>query len=107
MLRDITIGQFYPGKSVIHKLDPRFKLIFTVILIVMLFASKGFTGLFVGIFYCLLAYGLSRIPVKLMTKSLKPILPIIIITAILNLFFIRTGQAVFHWKFILSFISSE
>ncbi len=101
MLRDITIGQFYPGKSVIHKLDPRFKLIFTVILIVMLFASKGFIGLFVGIFYCLLAYGLSRIPVKLMTKSLKPILPIIIITAILNLFFIRTGQAVFHWKFIL------
>ena len=101
MLRDITIGQFYPGKSVIHRLDPRFKLIFTIIFIVMLFAAKGFTGLLVGVIYCLFAFMVSRIPFKLMTKSLKPILPIIIITALLNLLFIRNGRAVVEWKFII------
>ncbi len=100
MIKDITIGQFFPGKSVIHRLDPRIKLLLTVLFIVMLFLAKGFCGLGVGVIYILLAFLLSGIPLKMMLKSLKPIVPIIIFTGILNLFFITQGEPLFEWKFI-------
>ena len=100
MIKDITIGQFFPGKSVIHRLDPRIKLLLTVLYIVMLFVAKGFSGLGVGILYMLIAFLISGIPIRMMAKSVKPILPIIIITGILNLFFITGGEPIFEWKFI-------
>lgn len=100
MIKDITIGQFFPGKSVIHRLDPRIKLLLTALYIVMLFVAKGFSGLGVGIVYMLLAFLISGIPIKMMAKSVKPILPIIIFTGILNLFFITGGETLFEWKFI-------
>lgn len=100
MIKDITIGQFFPGKSVIHRLDPRIKLLLTVLYIVMLFVAKGFSGLGVGIVYMLLAFLISGIPIKMMAKSVKPILPIIIFTGILNLFFITGGETLFEWRFI-------
>ena len=100
MIKDITIGQFFPGKSVIHRLDPRIKLLLTVLYIVMLFTAKGFTGLGVGVVFMLIAFLLSGIPIKMMLKSVKPILPIIIFTGILNLFFITGGDILVEWKFI-------
>lgn len=101
MLKDITMGQFFPGQSFVHKLDPRFKIVFTIIFIVMLFVADGFSGLLVGILFMLLAFLVSKIPFSMMLKSLKPIMPIVIITSLLNIFFIRTGDVVFKWAFII------
>ncbi len=100
MIKDITIGQYFPGKSVMHRLDPRIKLLLTVLYIVMLFVAKGFLGLLAGALLLALAFSLSKIPFKMMLKSIKPILPIIIFTGLLNLFFINTGDLVLEWYFI-------
>lgn len=88
MLKDITIGQYFPGRSVVHRLDPRFKIIITAVFITMLFCADNFLGLAVGAVFLLVSFLLSDIPLKLMMKSLKPIVPIILFTTVLNLFFI-------------------
>lgn len=88
MLKDITIGQYFPGKSSVHKLDPRFKIIITAVFIVSLFCADNFFGLFISCAFMLISFLISRIPFKLMLKSIKPILPIIIFTTVLNLFFL-------------------
>ena len=100
MLKDITIGQYFPGKSIVHKLDSRIKIVLTVAFIVMLFMADSFYGLGVGMIFVLFAFLLSKIPFKMMLKSLKPLLPILIFTALLNLFFVTSGSEVFHWKII-------
>ena len=99
MLKDITIGQYFPGHSLIHRLDPRFKIIITAVFITMLFAADNFAGLGLGIVFLLTAFLLSQIPMLLMLKSLKPIIPIIIFTSVLNLFFLD-GVTVFKFAFI-------
>ena len=100
MIKDITLGQYFPGKSVIHRLDPRIKLLLTLIYIVMLFAASGFLGLGVGIVFLVLSFLLSGIPIKMMAKSVKPIIPIIIFTGILNLLFVSSGDVLFSYGFI-------
>ena len=100
MLKDITIGQFFPGKSVVHRLDPRMKIILTGIFIVLLFMAKSIIALSVGIVFMLGAFLVSTIPFRLMLKSIKPIIPIIIFTAVLNLFFITTGDTLVHFWII-------
>lgn len=100
MLKDITIGQFFPGKSVVHRLDPRMKIVLTGIFIVLLFLAKSIFALCVGIVYMLGAFLVSQIPLRLMIKSIKPIVPIIIFTAVLNLFFITTGDTLLHFWII-------
>lgn len=100
MLKDITIGQFFPGKSIVHRLDSRIKLLLTVLFIVMLFIADTFAGLAVGIVFLIFAYLVSGIPLKMIMKSVKPIVPLIIFTGILNLFFISTGDVLVHfWIF--------
>lgn len=100
MIKDITIGQFFPGKSVLHRLDPRIKILLTVIYIVMLFSAKGFFGLGLGIVFLIGAFLVSGIPMRMMAKSVRPILPIIVFTGLLNLFFIKTGNVIFNWTII-------
>ncbi|MBQ4226218.1 MAG: energy-coupling factor transporter transmembrane protein EcfT [Oscillospiraceae bacterium] len=98
MLSDITIGQYFPGSSVIHRLDPRFKIIITGLFIIMLFSADGFIGMGISAAFMLMAYLMSGIPIKLMLKSMKPIIPVILFTSVLNLFFIE-GVSVFSiWK---------
>ena len=98
MLSDITIGQYFPGESAVHRLDPRFKIIITAFFIAMLFAADGFIGMGISTVFVILAFIMSKIPLKLMFKSMKPIIPVILFTAVLNLFFIG-GVSVFHiWK---------
>lgn len=100
MLRDITIGQHFPGNSVVHRMDPRMKLLVTVLYIVVLFAASNPLGLVLSIGLLALLYVAAKIPLKLITKSLKPIMPVVLFTAILNLFFITgQGQPLFHWWF--------
>lgn len=100
MIKDITIGQYFPGKSVVHRLDPRIKILITALYIAMLFMPKGFVGLAVGIVYLLIAFLLSGIPLSMMIKSIKPIVPIIVFTGILNLLFLDGGNVIFHWWII-------
>ena len=100
MLKDITIGQFFPGNSIIHRLDPRFKIIITIIYIIMLFTGSSFVCLGIGAVYTFLCIALSRIPLKMFWRSVKPLLPFLIITALFNLLLVRTGEVCFTWKFI-------
>ncbi|MGN0675961.1 MAG: energy-coupling factor transporter transmembrane component T family protein [Oscillospiraceae bacterium] len=99
MLKDITIGQYFPGKSVVHKLDPRFKIIITGVFIAMLFTANNFIGLGVGAVFLIISFLLSQIPFKLMLKSLKPIVPIILFTSVLNIFFLD-GVTIFKLGFL-------
>ncbi len=100
MLKDITIGQFFPGNSIIHRLDPRFKIIMTLLFIVMLFAGDSAWCLVIGGIFTLMCIFLSKIPFKMFVKSVKPLVPFLLITALLNLFFVSSGEVYFHWKFI-------
>ncbi len=100
MLKDITIGQYFPGDSIIHRLDPRFKIIITFIYILMLFTGSNILCLTVGAVYTVMAILLSRIPFKMFVKSVRPLLPFLIITALLNLFLVDSGDTYFHWKFL-------
>ena len=100
MLRDITIGQFFPGDSIIHRLDPRFNIVITLIYIIMLFSGGGFVCLAIGAVYTFTAMILSRIPLKMFLKSIKPILPFLLITAVLNLLLVTSGDVLWKWKFI-------
>lgn len=99
MLKDITFGQYFPGDSVIHRLDPRIKLILTVAYIALLFVADGMIPLLFSVLLAALAYALSKLSWKLVLRSIKPIMPIVIFTAVLNIFFID-GEPLFEWGFI-------
>lgn len=86
MLKDITIGQHFPGDSSIHKLDPRVKILLTILYIVSLFVINNFYGYGIIIAFTFLVIFITKIPLKFIIKGLKPILWIIVFTAILNLF---------------------
>ncbi len=88
MLRDITIGQHFPGHSVLHRCDPRLKLVGVIAYIIVLFLASNPLGITLSLGMLVLLYGVARIPLRLILKSLKPIVPIILFTAVLNLFFI-------------------
>ena len=100
MLKDITIGQYFPGDSIIHRLDPRFKIVMTVIYILMLFTGSSLISLVVGAVFTVMAVLLSKIPFKMFVKSVKPLFLFLVITALFNLFLVGTGETVFKWRFI-------
>ena len=95
MLKDITIGQYFPGKSVIHRMDPRMKIILTVFYIVLLFCVKNFMGFLLMFSFIASIVAISKIPVKIVLKSVKPLLYIIAFTAVFNIFY-GDGPAVFQ-----------
>ena len=92
MLKDITLGQYFPGNSVIHRLDPRTKLLALVVYIVLLFVAGGPASY--GLLFLILAscIAISKIPVKAFVRGLKPLVFILIFTAILNLLFTPGDQ---------------
>lgn len=99
MLKDITIGQYFPGSSLLHRLDPRFKIVLTLMYIVMLFMGDAIYSLAFGVVYCLIAVALSKLSIRLFWKSLKPLLPILLITVILDIIFITDGDVYFQLGF--------
>ncbi|MDO5560026.1 MAG: energy-coupling factor transporter transmembrane protein EcfT [Oscillospiraceae bacterium] len=99
MLKDITIGQYFPGQSIIHRLDPRFKIIMTILLIIMLFAADSFLSMALCVIFVAAAYILTKLPAKLMWKSLKPVVPILVFTAVINIFF-YDGDVIFRLGFL-------
>ena len=101
MLRDITIGQHFPGDSLVHRFDPRLQLVLTIAYIVLLFAASNPLGLTLSILFLAVMYKVAKIPGKMILKSLKPILPIVIFTAVLNLFFVSgEGEPLVHIWFL-------
>lgn len=100
MLKDITLGQFFPGESFIHKLDPRTKIIIAMVYIVMLFMITDFIGYFFIFLYSVMVIKISKIPVKYIIKGLKPIVILLVITSLLNLFITKGEHPVFPNTFI-------
>lgn len=98
MLRDITIGQYYPADSVIHKLDPRVKLLAAVIYVISLFTFRSILGFAVITAALLGMIVLSKVPFHFMVKGLKAIVIILIITAVFNLFLTPGEVLVEIWK---------
>lgn len=86
MIRDITLGQYYPGDSWIHKLDARIKIIWTFVYIISLFLIKDFWGYITILITLGLIIGVSRVPLKFILKGLKPIFLIIVFTFTINMF---------------------
>ena len=97
MLRDITIGQYYPVDSVIHKLDPRVKLFGTMIYVISLFCIKGVVGFAVATLFMAGVITLSQVPFKFMVKGLKAIMILMLITALFNLFLTPGEVLVSFW----------
>ncbi len=87
MLKDITLGQFFPGHSIIHKLDPRTKLVMLVVYIVALFLAKSWISYGVMLAFLVSCIAISKIPVKNIVRGMKPLVMILIFTAVLNIFF--------------------
>ena len=99
MLKDITLGQYFPGDTLIHRLDPRTKLILVVLYIVALFLATTVFGYALAILALALVMFTAKIRPKAVLKGLKPLVIIILFTAILNLFF-TPGDELFRWHFL-------
>ncbi len=89
MLKDITLGQYFPGDTVVHRLDPRTKLILTILYIVLLFIAKSYVSYALVFLFLVVSIALSRIRLKAILSGLKPLVILILVTAILNLFYTR------------------
>ena len=96
MIKDITIGQYFPGRSPVHRLDPRVKIMLALGYIVILFVAQNAWGLGLGGVAGFGAYLISGMPLVMILKSLKPVVPIIIFTSVLNMLFVE-GESLFHW----------
>ncbi len=99
MIKDITLGQFFPGNSVIHRLDPRMKIILVMLYVIMLFVVNSAVGYLVLTVFTFVVIRLTKIPVKLYFRGLKPLLFIVVFTAILNLFYSAGEPLVQFWIF--------
>ena len=99
MIRDITLGQYFPGESVIHRLDPRVKIIATLLFIVELFIVDNFIGFAVAAVYLGAVIAVSKVPLSFIVRGLKPIIVILLFTFALNIFMVD-GQIIWQWKFL-------
>lgn len=99
MIRDITLGQYYPEQSVIHRLDARTKILGTLLYIIEIFLVNSFAGFGLVILALGVLIGISRVPVRFIFKGLKAVVFIILLTFVLNLFMFD-GTVLWHWKFL-------
>ena len=100
MLKDITLGQYFPGNSVIHRLDPRAKLIMLVVYIVALFMASGWIAYGLLLACLLYVIKVSTIPPKSIVRGMKPLVMILVFTGILNLFFTQEGTLLVNFWII-------
>ena len=99
MLKDITIGQYFPLNSVIHRLDPRIKLLYTFVFIITIVLTNNFVSLALCIAVALAVTFISKVPLKTVVKGLRPILLVIIITSLLQIIYVKTGvPLISFWK---------
>ncbi|MFW6034954.1 MAG: energy-coupling factor transporter transmembrane component T family protein [Halothermotrichaceae bacterium] len=100
MLKDITIGQYIARDSIIHRLDPRIKIIITMIMITVLFLVSQFTGFFIFLLCVFIIIFLAQIPVLRIIKGLRPIFFLVALTLILHIFMTKGGEIIWQWRFI-------
>lgn len=98
-LKDITLGQYFPGSTLIHRLDPRAKLLFTICYIVALFLAKRLSAYLVLIVILAVCVAISKIKPAALFRGMKPVLFLIIITGLLNLFY-TSGDPIWQWGFL-------
>ena len=98
MIKDITFGQYYETKSKIHKLDPRTKIILLLDLLIFIFLCKNFVSMGVLTAFILICAFITKIPLKIYLKNIKVILPVVIFTALINLFYSGgEGEVLLEW----------
>ena len=102
MIRDITLGQYYPTDSVLHRLDPRVKLFGTLIYVISLFLFQSFTGYIVATVFLVSMIALSHVPVKFIFRGLRAVLFILVFTAVLNEFLTPGRTLVSFWKITIT-----
>lgn len=98
MIRDITIGQYYPAESPVHALDPRVKIRGVFIYLISLFLVKNLMGYLIAALCLLVLVKASKVPVGYILRGLKPIVVLMIITAVFNLFLTKSGDVLVSWK---------
>ncbi len=100
MAKNITIGQYFPGNSFLHKMDPRMKLVLSLVFIISIFLCKNFASLALMVVALGIMVIASKVPLKTILKGIRPILIIIILTALLNIFYVKKGTMLVDWHFI-------
>lgn len=100
MIRDITLGQYFPGNSAIHRLDPRTKLVGMIAYIVIVFIITELPLFVLPALFVLLTTLLAQVPLRYLVKSLKPIRLLLIFMFVINLFMVKTGDPLLDWRFI-------
>ena len=103
MLKDVTLGQFFPGSSIVHRLDPRCKLLLTIVYIAALFTAESYVSYAVMLIITGVCIALSRIQLKVILRGLKPLWVIIALTAVLNMFFTPGRELVSFWKITVTY----
>ena len=103
MLKDVTLGQFFPGSSIVHRLDPRCKLLLTIVYIAALFTAESYVSYAVMLIITGVCIALSRIQLKVILRGLKPLWIIIALTAVLNMFFTPGRELVSFWKITITY----
>ena len=99
MVRDVAFGQYFPAKSLIHRLDPRAKIIMLIAFLVLVFCTFNYASLAIVAAFTAVIIALSGVPFKFYLKSLKVIIFIVIVTSVLNLFY-GTGEPIWQWGII-------
>lgn len=102
MLRDITLGQYYPAESVIHKLDSRVKLFGTLVFLVSLFITNNFIGYLFAVAFLFAAIRLSKVPFSYIVKGMKTIIVLLLFSVVLNLFLTQGEPLVTFWWFTIT-----
>ena len=92
MLSNITIGQYYPAKSLLHRMDPSMKVILTAVFIVLIFLANNFASMALVLAFLGITVALSRVPLKMILRGLKAIVIIVVFTSVLNLFYVQGGK---------------
>lgn len=100
MLSDITLGQYFPGNSLIHRLDPRTKILATLLYIGIIFLADGFLSYGILTAFAFFVIFLSRLPLMMVLRSLKPIMLIIVLTMGIHMFTSPGETVLFTWKFL-------
>lgn len=96
MIRDITIGQYYPVDSKLHRLDPRVKIVCTLLYLISLFLFQNIFGYLAATIFLVTVIRISKVPFKFIVKGLRPIIMLLMITVIFNLFLTKTGNVIFE-----------
>jgi len=102
MLKDITLGQYYPQESVIHRLDPRVKLFGTFLFIISLFINDNFIGYIASVVFLATVIILSKVPFSFMVRGMKAIVLLLLFSVVLNLFMTEGEELVSFWKLTIT-----